>query len=234
MTWRIPLLIMVFAVALAVGMIVFWPLRAGLAATNAGSLGLSARDVTGTIWSGRLEGAALGVQPLGDLRARVCFLPLLGGETRLSLTGEGAFQGVFIRRGDAIAVEALDMRAPISALGLSGSGTVTLSQAAFAFDSARCEAASGRARIEGLAGSGWTAPMLEGPLACEEGRLVARLHGQDAAVDLAATLAFDRSGRWTMDLVVRPADPLISAALLAQGFQTGPQGLIYSTTGRLA
>lgn len=234
MSRRIPALILIFAVALAVAMIAFWPLRAGMAAANAGSLGLSARDVSGTIWSGRLEGAALGAQPLGDLRARVFFLPLLAGETRLALTGEGAFRGLFIRRGQAMAVEGLDIRAPVSALGLAEAGTATLSQATFAFQGPTCEAASGRARIEGLAGAGWTAPMLEGPLVCEGGRLVARLAGRDASIDLSATLAFERTGRWTLDLVARPADPLISAALSAQGFQPGPEGLTYSTTGRIA
>lgn len=234
MSRRVPALILVFAVALAVSMIAFWPLRAGMTAANAGSLGLSARDVSGTIWSGRLEGAALGVQPLGDLRARVFFLPLVAGETRVALTGEGVFGGLFIRRGDAMAVEGLDIRAPISALGLPGAGTATLSRAAFGFDGSACEAASGRARIEGLAGTGWAAPMLEGPLTCEDGRLVARLAGQDASVDLSANLAFERSGRWMLDLVARPTDPLISAALSAQGFQPGPDGLTYSTTGRIA
>lgn len=233
MSRRIPALILIFTVALALAMIAFWPLRAGMAAANTASLGLSARDVSGTIWSGRLEDAALGAQPLGDLRARVFFLPLLAGETRLALTGEGAFQGLFIRRGETMAVRGLDIRAPISAVGLAGAGTATLSQAAFVFDGAACETASGRARIEGLAGTGWTAPMLEGPLVCEDGRLVARLAGQDASVDLSANLAFERTGRWTLDLVARPADPLISAALSAQGFQPGPDGLTYSTTGRI-
>lgn len=234
MTRRVPILIMTFAVALVLAMIVFWPMRAGLAAANASTLGLSAREVTGTIWSGRLQGAALGSQPLGDLDARIHFFPLLSGETRLSLQGEGAFQGLFIRRGDAIAVRALDVQAPVSTVGLPGGGTVTLSQATVAFDGPRCDEASGRARIEGLAGTGWTAPLLEGPLACADGRLVARLRGQDASVDLAADMAFDRTGRWTLDLLARPADPLISAALSAQGFQPGPEGLTYSTTGRIA
>ena len=234
MSWRIPALILIFAVSLAVAMIGFWPLRAGLAASNTAAIGLSARDVSGTIWSGRLEGAALGSQPLGDLRARVFLLPLLAGETRLALTGEGAFQGVFTRRGDAIAVEGLDIRAPISVFGLAGAGTATLSQAAFAFDGATCETASGRVRIEGLAGTGWTAPVLEGPLVCEQGRLVARLAGQDASVGLSADLSFQRTGRWTLDLAARPVDSMISAALSAQGFQPGPDGLTYSTTGRIA
>lgn len=229
-----PLLILVFAVTLALAMLAFWPLRAGLGAAGVPGLGLSARDVSGTIWSGSLQEAALGAQPLGDVSARLHLFPLLAGETHLSLDGEGAFRGVFRRRGDRLGVEALDLSAPFSVLGLPGGGTVGLSQVTAAFDGPRCAEASGRVRLDGLAGSGWAAPPLDGVLACDDGRLVARLTGRDAAVELAADMAFDRTGRWTLDLVARPSNPLVAAALAVQGFQPGPQGLVYSTNGRIA
>lgn len=230
---RTPLLLVAFSLALVLGMVVFWPMRAGLGAAGASGLGLSARDVTGSIWSGRLEQAALGAQTLGNLDARLHFLPLLSDETRLSLSGDGAFRGVFMRRRTRLAVEGLDLRAPISALGLPGAGTAGISQGAVAFDGPTCQTASGRLSIEGLAGSGWVAPPLVGALSCDDGQLLARLNGQDPALELNADMRFDRTGRWTLDILARPADPLVAAALAAQGFQPTGEGLTYSTAGRI-
>ena len=227
-------LTLTFAVVLLVTMIACWPMRAALGAAGVERLGLSARDVEGTLWAGRLSEARLGELPLGDLDARLAFWPMLAGETRLSLDAEdGPFQAVLIRARDQAGVRGLDLQAPLSALGLGGqaSGAATLIQADVLFVENQCAEASGRVRIDGLAGPGWTAPPLEGTLACDDGQLLARMNGADAQVELMADMRVRPSGAWTLTLLAQPRDPLLAPLMEAQGFIAGPEGLLYEARG---
>ena len=67
-------LTLTFAVVLLVTMIACWPMRAALGAAGVERLGLSARDVEGTLWAGRLSEA----RPVKDFSVEEIGL-LMGG-----------------------------------------------------------------------------------------------------------------------------------------------------------
>lgn len=229
-------LTLTFALALLAGMLAFWPMRAALGATGAERLGLSAVAVTGTLWRGRLDDARLGPVPLGDVRARTSLLALLAGRTELSLEGEtGPFRADLAAGRGEMTARQVDLRAPLSVLGLpaAADGGLALSRAGVSFRDGQCQAASGRLIVEGLAGPGWRAPPLDGPLSCDGREVLARLEGRDDRVALDAELRMDGGGGWRLAVTARPDDPLVAAALLAQGFAEGPEGLTLDARGRL-
>ncbi|WP_296816602.1 type II secretion system protein N [Brevundimonas sp.] len=233
---RIVGLTLTFAVVLLVTMIAGWPMRAALGAAGVDRLGLSAREVTGTLWSGRLSDARLGDISLGDVEARLAFWPMLAGETRLSLeASDGPFAVELVRAQDRAGVRGLDIQVPLATFGLPGQagGTATLTQSDILFVDGRCAQASGRVRIDGLAGPGWTAPALDGALACHDGLLLARMNGADERFALAADLRVRSSGAWTLTLLAQPRDPLLAPLMEAQGFAPGPEGLTYEARGSL-
>lgn len=229
-------LTLTFALALLAGMLAFWPMRAALGAAGVERLGLSASEVTGTLWRGRLNGARLGPVALGDVRARVSLWALLAGRTELSLQGEtGPFRADLAAGRGELTARQVDLRAPLALLGLpaGADGALALSQAGVSFRDGQCRSASGRLVLEGLAGPGWEGPTLDGPLSCDGREVLARLEGRDDRVALDAELRMDATGVWRLAVTARPDDPLVAAALLAQGYAEGPEGLTFDARGRL-
>ena len=76
----VPILLAVIAVALF-----FLPLRLAVGMAGLEGSRFSAKAITGSVWSGRIEGAQIGPFPLGDLDAGVRFLPLLTGRLLMDL-----------------------------------------------------------------------------------------------------------------------------------------------------
>ena len=62
------------------------PMRLALGWSGATDAGITARDVRGSIWSGELVDARLGVLPLGTVRASLSPLALLGGGVELAFS----------------------------------------------------------------------------------------------------------------------------------------------------
>ena len=73
-----------FAAALGLALVLSLPLR--LALSRTGDV-ISAQSVEGTIWNGRLVGASLPGQSIGDLDARLSFGSLFLGKVRVRLDG---------------------------------------------------------------------------------------------------------------------------------------------------
>lgn len=74
-----------FAILFAVALILFFPLRLAV-----GGSGLSAREASGSVWSGSLKEARIGPAVLGDLDARLSPLALLTGRMRLDVARPSA------------------------------------------------------------------------------------------------------------------------------------------------
>ena len=70
-------------------LIAFLPLRLALGWFGLAEQGMTAREVTGSIWAGELREARFGQVALGDLSAGVSPLPLLVGRARVDLDGSG-------------------------------------------------------------------------------------------------------------------------------------------------
>lgn len=214
------------------------PMRMVLDRAGAAEAGLSAREVSGTIWAGRLDDARIADLPLGRLDVQLSPLALLRGRSELifarSDAGPGALTGRLHGSGprgvsDVTGDVALGMR--IGGLAL---GRLQLTGATLRFDDqARCAAAGGTvhlglsAPVAGLA----LAQGLSGALSCANGRAQALLSSQSGMEKLR--LDFDPGRGWSARfLVAQTSDPLMMTALGAMGFQSTADGYAISASGR--
>src|SRR3546814_2004869 len=76
---------MALMVVFLLGLLLFFPLRlaAGLAGTE--RMGISARDVRGSIWGGRIDQLMLGRLPMGSVRVALTPEALLLGRARFDI-----------------------------------------------------------------------------------------------------------------------------------------------------
>ena len=215
-----------FLAAFAFSLIALIPLR--VAVGWFGVEGLAAREATGSIWLGMLKEAQLGPVPLGDVRARLEFWPLLIGQARLSLRHDevdGRFEGAVSVSRHSFGIEGMTGRfrtgslfapVPVSALELD--------DVSAHFDNGQCESAEGRvvATAAGDLGGLPLPTVLAGNARCAEGALLLPLSGQAGIGQLNLSLRAD--GSYRMDLVVRQADPALGPRLAAAGFRPSPEG----------
>ena len=86
-----------FLAMFAAAVLAFLPMRLALGWAALDSQGFSAREVTGSVWSGRLVEARFGDVALGDLDASVSPLALLIGRARIALLGGAAHLDEVVR-----------------------------------------------------------------------------------------------------------------------------------------
>lgn len=224
-----------FGAALAVALLLFVPLRAVLGWTGLGDAGLTARAVTGSLWSGRLVEARFGDVALGDLDARLAWWPLVLGRARLELDGEGErpLHGAVTVSRHAMGVD--DMTGSFLTGRLFAPLPVTaldLDAATVHFRDGVCDKAEGRVRAT-LAGEAGGVPLpgaLSGPARCEAGALVLPLASQ--AGTEVATLRIHGDGRYRAEFALRNPDPTVVGRLQAAGFVGGPGGYLLAVEGR--
>lgn len=224
-----------FGAFLIAALSIFVPLRAVLGWTGIGDAGLSAREVTGSLWSGRLVEAKFGDVVLGDLGARLAFWPLVVGRARLELDGEGErpLHGAITVSRHLIGVDDL------SGSFLTGAVFAPLPVTALDLDAATvhfrdgvCEKAEGRVRAT-LAGEAGGVPLpasLSGPARCEAGALVLPLASQ--AGSESVTLRIQGDGRYRAAFALRNPDPTVVGRLQMAGFIGGPNGYSLVVEGR--
>lgn len=195
--------------------------------------GLSAAEVGGSLWRGRLRALHWHGVDHGDVDAGLSPLPLLTGRQRLWLRGDDArlaLAGGRLRGLDG--GDGLVPLPPLAGLALRAS----LEDARLLFDDSGCRQAGGRVRIEiTLPGDTLPPQLLAGTPACE-GRtasLVLVTEGAGGPLWLEATLGVEADGRYTLQTTARSDDPAVRAALVAAGFQEAPGGLSRVDGGRL-
>lgn len=215
-----------------------FPMRLALAMAGAGDAGISARAVTGSLWSGELVDARLGALPLGTVRAGLSPLALLTGDAELAFARRddrlGPLSGRLHVSDPRGASDVNGVTSLAGGLGPVPIDTIRFEGASARFDGAgKCTAAGGRiqfsvgAPIAGLDLSRG----LAGPLRCVDGRAQAALSSQSGMERL--TLSFDGTGAWRAQLTVETGDdPAMAAALAALGFRPGAGGHVLVTTGR--
>jgi general secretion pathway protein N len=215
------------------------PMRLALVLAGARDAGLSARAVTGSIWSGQLVDARWRGARLGTLGAGLAPLALLGGEARLNIARDdvllGKLDGVLILNG---ARGVADMNGTVS-LGASLAGvpldTLRLAAVTTRFDDdGRCVEAAGQAQLSiALPVPGLDlANGLSGPLTCRAGRAEAALASQSGMERL--TLAVDGAGAYRARLSVRASsDAAVTGLLRAAGFLPAGGELVLLHEGRL-
>lgn len=190
---------------------------------------LSARGVSGSIWSGRIEGAQWGGVRLGDLDAGLRW----PGVLRVTSADPGADPlRAELKPGEGMQVSAL--RGGV-ALG-AAFGPVTLERVSFrnarlSLNEAGCADAAGRVTLAARLTDLTAVPpvALGGPLRCEGPNLVASLKSQSGMEWLEAVLFPNDS--WSVKLTLRPASPDLATALRANGFAETPLGYVRQMQG---
>ena len=208
--------------AFLVGAVALLPLRAVL---GLGDTGLTARDVSGSLWSGHLADAVWRGVPIGDLDIRLAPLPLLGGQPTLRFAGASL-------SGTATAIGVTDLTGSIDASGHTPLplGRIGLQNVSIAFEKRRCTAARGTVTVA-VTGSLATAlgGSLQGLVRCDAGALLLPLASATAQLQMRIT----GDGGWRAAISVGSVDEAARTGLLAAGFAPTPQGLSRTLEGHL-
>lgn len=225
-------LIIVSVILFLLGLIAFFPMRVALAGIDA--QGLTARQVAGTIWYGRIGELTLKRTRLGTFEARINPLSALAGKVALDFARlddpDGPLAGT-LRVGGTRGIDHGTGR--IGARGLLGDMPLTdlqLNDVTLLYRDGRCDRASGRvtavvaAPLPGL-GGGFT-----GTPVCEGSRVRFVLKGPAGAV-LEFYVGAD--GRYRAWLRAKADSADVQAALSAAGFRASGDGLALSAEGSL-
>lgn len=212
-------LLLLFALAL----ILFLPLRIALGAAGLERMGVSARGVSGTIWSGHVDQLMFGVIPMGTVRAGLSPLALLTARARFDIARkrgqaddlEGAFTVGFGRVGIDDVTGTVPLGRAFAPLPL---GSFHLEDVTAWFAGDRCGHAEGRvrARMAGQFPGLNLAQGLSGVATCDGDALLIPLMSQSGMEKI--NLRIWRSGRYVADMRIETADPTLGAALALAGF----------------
>jgi general secretion pathway protein N len=184
----------------------------------------------GRIWDGRIYGAGVGPARFERVDVGLRPLPLL--------TGRAVFDWQLAdpyARGEGEAVAGLggygvrnaQLTATMRALGLALPGvdpaeSVQLDIETLTFGRDGCRAAAGDVRTAALvsfaASYDVTAPMLTGPLGCNQGNVTAELTGESGDMSLLLTVSVSPSGFWRWTAEARLPSDRLTAVFSAAGF----------------
>lgn len=214
----------IFGAALLLAIVALLPLRTALALT--GNM-IAARSVEGTVWSGRLLGASLGGQPLGDLDAGMSPFALFLGKASVHLDGallHGAAIGSFGGQGGDIRMLDLPLSRSFGPVSLTA---IDVAEAHVRFRGNECAEADGRVglRLKSFLGE----QRLSGALRCSGSVLAVDLLSQSAMERLS--LRFPDPGRYEATLIVRASDTGQASGLAAAGFRETPVGYVLKFSG---
>jgi general secretion pathway protein N len=183
----------ILAAGFILALVLTLPLRVAIGWTGLEERGLSAGEVTGSVWSGSLLGARFGEVALGDVDARLRALPLLVGRARLDVgrKGGGVAGGLMAWR-DGAGVE--DVSGTLTGPALAGlaAPALTLDDFSGAFRGGLCDRAEGRVTAQ-LLSLGFT-----GEARCEGAALRLPLTNGRSRIDLRISA----DGRYRADVAV--------------------------------
>lgn len=230
------LLIILAVIAVA---LFFLPLR--LAVSMAGLEGsrFSAKAITGSVWSGRIEGAELGPFPLGDLDAGVRLLPLLTGRVLMDLerppvAGDSGLVATVGKAGSRLVVQ--DVTTVLSVgrqLAPLPASAIDLQAVSITFAGGRCQSASGQVRVSldaNIPGLNLKQGLL-GKAECQDGVLVLPLQSGSGMEQL--TLKLQGNGFYTARLFLSGSDRAWTLLLPTLGFRKVPSGYAIKVAGQL-
>lgn len=226
-----------FLAMFAVAMLALLPLRLVLGWAGLDDQGFAARQVRGSVWSGRLSEARFGDLALGDLDASVSPLALLIGRARVALEsrsgGAQALSGtVELSRNRAGVIGATGPIEPGSAFAPLPVTALNLDEVSVRFVDGACDAAEGRVRAE-IAGTFLGAALpgaVSGTARCDGGALLLPL--VSAAGTEGAALRLWADGRYRAELTLVPSDPAIATRLDTAGFVANGAARMLAIEGR--
>ena len=221
------------AVLLLIAALIFMPLRAVIKVD-----GISARKVDGNIWDGSLRDLRIGQVPVGDVNARLHFLPLLLMRARVSFSrGDAPFapgiSGSVTRRLGGVSVDGVKATLPVNALFAPlPAENIELQDFSARFIAGRCADAGGNVRLT----LGTSLPGLEisnGLLAkprCDRGQLLIPLLSQSAMEHVDIRISGD--GNYTATIFLEGDRAGQAGGLGLAGFQPVAGGYRIVRKGR--
>jgi general secretion pathway protein N len=197
-----------FGALFALALLIFLPLRLVLGAIDTG---LSAREASGSVWSGHIKEARLGPAALGDLDARLSPWPLLVGHTRIAVArasnAADRFAGAFTIAGHRRAIDSLSGTIPIDSFGTLPIASLDLTDVTIVFRDDQCDRAEGqvRANLSGAAPALDLPASLSAAVRCDRGALLLPLASGPGTEGLAVRIFGD--GRYEARLSARAGAP---------------------------
>lgn len=230
--------VLVLIVLLAT-LVALFPLPLALSLLDLDQIGVSARSVSGSIWSGRLDEVAAAGVPIGTVEARLSPFELLLGRARIDVgrpadaAGDGPLSGAVTVSRNSLGVADVTAVVPLAAaLAPLPVSNVTLSNFNVRFDGGACTRASGSARavLTGSIAGVALAQGLNGNAVCDGRYVRIPLTSQSGQERLDVRVAVD--GEYVADLIAILPDTERVAALAALGFEAVPGGYRLRATGR--
>lgn len=222
----------------AFSLLALLPLRLAMDWFGLADRGVAAREATGSVWLGALKEAQLGPVPIGDVAARLNSLPLFLGRARVTLTRDdaaGPFEGALTASRNAFGFDDVTgqlrlgpLLAPLPIAALE------LEDFTAGFADGLCARADGRVRatVAGELGGIALPAGLSGTAACAGDAVMIPLAGESGLERLVIRLFAD--GRYRAELLVRPSDPTLGAALATAGFTPSGAGFVRVVEGSFA
>ncbi|MEO9132762.1 MAG: type II secretion system protein N [Sphingomonas sp.] len=200
-----------FGATFVLALIALLPLRLAMGWFDLGNTGLTAREVSGSVWYGNLREASFGGVGLGDLHAGLSPFQLLVGRARINLSGQGGaarpFHGAIGVTRHSFGID--DLTATLPAGNVFAPVPVSaldFDDVSLRFQDGNCERAEGRvkATLSGdLAGISLGQGM-SGTARCDAGALLLPLVSQAGTETIALRLW--GTGRFRAELTVQPSD----------------------------
>jgi general secretion pathway protein N len=219
-------------------LLLLMPLRVALSASDLQQLGLTARQVGGTIWYGRIADLMLGRQLLGTFDVRLDPAALLLGRVAMRFERVGGtvgpLTGVLRAGGTLRGVEDLSgSMAAGNLLGAAPIDSLDFRDTTVLFEGGRCAEASGQvaARLAVRLGPIDLDRGFSGSISCEGERVRARLASPAGSERIEFFVSSE--GRVRGWISIRSPLPGLDAVLGAYGFRVGPEGLTLPFETRL-
>jgi general secretion pathway protein N len=219
--------------ALAVAVIIFMPLRTIIAGD-----GVTARKVDGIIWDGSIRDLRLGKLPVGDVNARLLFVPLFMGRAEILLSrGNAQFvpgiSGSVSRGLNGVSVNNLSATLPVGTLFAPfPAENIQFEGVSARFAAGRCMEASGQVRLtlsDTMPGLNLQNGMLGQPR-CDGAQLLLPLVSQSAMERADIRLSAD--GSYTVTVMLNGDRGDQAAALNLAGFRSVAGGYRLVQKGR--
>jgi general secretion pathway protein N len=219
--------------ALAVAVIIFMPLRTIVAGD-----GVTARKVDGIIWDGSIRDLRLGKLPVGDVNARLLFVPLFMGRAEILLSrGNAQFvpgiSGSVSRGLNGVSVNNLSATLPVGTLFAPfPAENIQFEGVSARFAAGRCIEASGQVRLtlsDTMPGLNLKNGMLGQPR-CDGAQLLLPLVSQSAMERADIRLSAD--GSYTVTVMLNGDRGDQAAALNLAGFRSVAGGYRLVQKGR--
>jgi general secretion pathway protein N len=219
--------------ALAVAVIIFMPLRTIVAGD-----GVTARKVDGIIWDGSIRDLRLGKLPVGDVNARLLFVPLFMGRAEILLSrGNAQFvpgiSGSVSRGLNGVSVNNLSATLPVGTLFAPfPAENIQFEGVSARFAAGRCIEASGQVRLtlsDTMPGLNLQNGMLGQPR-CDGAQLLLPLVSQSAMERADIRLSAD--GSYTVTVMLNGDRGDQAAALNLAGFRSVAGGYRLVQKGR--